>query len=226
MCLQNYVPSSQFVVSVVSAVPFDRIITSPIAPYLRMLKCLRVERIASVMPFMEAVVQRGTVIIPALKPISELLMTFFVAVALCHVMSCVLYWAGHPMWEVLEGDGSGAYVCESEGTCGWVLATFRSDQDQMDRYYTAFYYSFTIMSTVGFGDMSAHNTFERLLTTLIMFIGVAMYGVLLGSITSLIQKEDLGTGEFEEKMAQMVVRTQAILLGPIKRRDVFLKDCF
>ncbi len=33
--------------------------------------------------------------------------------------------------------------------------------------------------------------------------GVAMYGVLLGSITSLIQREDLGVIQFEEKMAQM-----------------------
>lgn len=39
---------------------------------------------------------------------------------------------------------------------------------------------------------------------MIMFVGVAMYGVLLGSITQLIQKDDLSTADFEEKMAQMV----------------------
>lgn len=71
-----------------------------------MLKCLRVERIMTVMPFIEALVQRGTFIVPALQPISELLMTFFVGLALCHIMSCVLYWAGHPMWEAMDTDST------------------------------------------------------------------------------------------------------------------------
>ena len=58
------------------------------------------------------------------------------------------------------------------------------------------------MSTVGFGDMSAHNSWERFITTWIMLIGVAVYTVMLGAVTALLQNRQLGERVFEEKMAQ------------------------
>ena len=59
------------------------------------------------------------------------------------------------------------------------------------------------MSTVGFGDMSAHNSWERFITTWIMLIGVAVYTVMLGAVTALLQNRQLGERVFEETMAQM-----------------------
>jgi hypothetical protein len=199
---ENLLPRADFIVSFVTSVPWDLMFTS--TPQLRLLKCIRVERMGAVMPFVEVLVERGTVLIPALKPITELLITICVAAALCHIMSCFLYFAGHPRWEQLsDGVSTSTFACEDTGTCGWVVTTFTADETSGERYWTAFYYSFTIMATVGFGDISAHNPVERVMTVITMFIGVAMYGVLLGSITSLIQKEDLGMIEYEEKVQQM-----------------------
>ncbi len=167
----NGIPSTGFVVLLIGCVPWDRLF--PGMPYLRLVKCIRVERMLAVMPFVEVLMERGTMVFPALKPVAELIITIGVAMALCHVMSCFLYFAGHPMWEAL-GDGSGdgsVFACEDAGTCGWVTQVFLSDETMSDRYYTAFYYSFTIMATVGFGDISASNPYERILTMLTMAIG-------------------------------------------------------
>ena len=44
------------------------------------------------------------------------------------------------------------------------------------RYVAAYYYGFTIMSTVGFGDISAHRTSERMLTIVMMLVGCFNFG--------------------------------------------------
>lgn len=101
----NYIPSSSFVVSLITAMPLDKWAYMYLgyghrnAAYFRAVKCLRVERMKHTMPFFDAFVERWTVVIPALKPMASLLSTLVFAIALCHIMSCLLYLAGHPMWE-------------------------------------------------------------------------------------------------------------------------------
>lgn len=169
----NGIPSTAFCVGLITSVPWDRIFSG--APYLRLLKCTSMERFSPVMPLFEVVLDRGVMIFPALKPITSLIFTVMVAAALCHTMSCFLYFAGHPRWEAIgDGSGNNLYACEDAGTCGWVVNTFTSDEAVWERYWTAFYYSFTIMATVGFGDISANNAVERILTMLAMFVGTTL----------------------------------------------------
>lgn len=118
------------------------------------------------------------------------------------------------MWEETTATGADGHVnstlemvglkCEATASCGWVSSVqWPAETTQLERYLTAFYYAFTIMTTVGFGDLKANHAYERFVTTWIMLVGVAMYAVLLGAITALIQSSNLGNAAFEEKMAQM-----------------------
>ena len=84
----------------------------------------------------------------------------------CLFVSQQLYWVGHPRWD--------EPACELTDTCGWVTRKIASgvwiDPDNpsvdlnyedgdpiagtttvMTKYVTAFYWSFTILTTVGFG---------------------------------------------------------------------------
>ena len=132
----NGAPSTAFCIGLATSVPWDRLFLN--MPYLRLIKCIRVERMAVLMPFIEALLERAALVFPMIKPITEIVITAGVATALCHVMSCFLYFAGHPMWEVLD-DGSGnTYACETGGTCGWVITTFSADESCWQRYWTAF----------------------------------------------------------------------------------------
>ena len=87
-------------------------------------------------------------------------------------MACFLYWAGGPSWESPlppSFDDNGTLVftgfeCEMTSTCGWVIAEGENLDTTWAKYITSFYYSFTIMSTVGFGDHHAHNPTERFIT--------------------------------------------------------------
>lgn len=220
----NYIPSVAFSVSLITSIPFDRLMTpyygSRGAYYFRAIKCLRVEQLEHTKPFFDAFITKWTIVIPALKPMASLLTAGICAIGLCHVMSCLLYLSGHPMWEEpiwsetseLDEEGNHVnttltlegYVCDETDSCGWVAgASWPENTTRWERYMTAYYYSFTIMSTVGFGDISAKNPTERFVTTWIMLVGVAMYAVVLGAITALIQSSNLGNAAFEETMAQM-----------------------
>jgi len=48
------------------------------------------------------------------------------------------------------------------------------------------YYTFTTISTVGYGDISGGTFVEKWVCTFYLFIGVGTYGFISGSITSII----------------------------------------
>jgi hypothetical protein len=50
------------------------------------------------------------------------------------------------------------------------------------------YYSFTTLSTVGFGDVRPYGDLERLFTVIILVAGVSIFSVFLGDLGTLIEK--------------------------------------
>lgn len=51
----------------------------------------------------------------------------------------------------------------------------------MERAIAVTYFSFTSLSTVGFGDMHPRNDVERCLTAFILLFGVCIFSILLGN---------------------------------------------
>ena len=54
-------------------------------------------------------------------------------------------------------------------------------------YLAAAYWSLTAISTIGFGDITPVTNAERAVMLLVEILGVLFFGILLGSITSLLQ---------------------------------------
>ena len=50
----------------------------------------------------------------------------------------------------------------------------------------AMYYAFTTLSTVGFGDLKPVNTAEYLMCSLVMFIGVALFSLILSNFLEIL----------------------------------------
>lgn len=46
-------------------------------------------------------------------------------------------------------------------------------------YVSAYYYAFTVLTTVGFGDISAHSEAERVVNVIIMVFGAYIFGAFL-----------------------------------------------
>ena len=54
----------------------------------------------------------------------------------------------------------------------------------------SFYFIFTTITTVGYGDMSATTLLEQIICVIIMFIGVIAFAMASGTITNFIQNID------------------------------------
>lgn len=55
-------------------------------------------------------------------------------------------------------------------------------------YIASFYFVTTFLSTVGFGDITPTTTAERVVATVMMFVGITFFGFLLGVMQTVIQR--------------------------------------
>ena len=53
----------------------------------------------------------------------------------------------------------------------------------------------TTITTVGYGDITASNTFERFICVLLHIIGVLSYSLAAGSLTSILVNHDDSVGK-------------------------------
>ena len=54
-----------------------------------------------------------------------------------------------------------------------------------DQYITSFYFTITTITTVGYGDISAGTTSEKIICIFIMLIGVIAFSFASGSLASI-----------------------------------------
>ena len=73
-----------------------------------------------------------------------------------------------------------------------------ADRSDINVIIFVMYYSFTTLSTVGFGDIYPHSDVERLFTIIVLVAGVSIFSVFLGDIGSLIEKYDEVHGDLEQ----------------------------
>ena len=73
--------------------------------------------------------------------------------------------------------------------------------DESNQYMTAFYFTITTITTVGYGDYSPGTFLEKIFGVLIMFIGVMAFSFASGSLTNYIQQQDNTSAIYEEKIA-------------------------
>ena len=73
------------------------------------------------------------------------------------------------------------------------------------------YYMFTSLSTVGFGDYHPRSNFERIVVTLILLFGVAIFSYIMGNFQSILDQfqsynDDLDKGDELNKFFGVLVK--------------------
>lgn len=67
-------------------------------------------------------------------------------------------------------------------------------------YINSFYWTLTTVTTVGYGDINAGTTLERIFNLVIMSFGVLMYSFAIGSLSSIVSTLDAKTAEMNQKL--------------------------
>ena len=60
------------------------------------------------------------------------------------------------------------------------------DNTNFENLIIVVYFAFTTLSTVGFGDFNPKSEFERIITTFILLIGVAIFSFIMGDFISIL----------------------------------------
>ena len=102
----------------------------------------------------------------------------------------------------------------------WVDAASFSGLKELDLYFAAIYFTVTTFTTVGYGDISAKNTPERLLGCATMIIGVVAFSYATGAASSLISNTDAKNALYKEKMHTLKKLNDAIKMDSHLLREI------
>ena len=72
-------------------------------------------------------------------------------------------------------------------------------------YYISFYWTITTITTVGYGDISGTNNYERLFASFVMVVGVILFSIANGALASIISSLDGQSGEYEDKLNTLIL---------------------
>lgn len=76
--------------------------------------------------------------------------------------------------------------------CGWIaLDGFESGPSDLSPYQSSLYWTITTLTTVGFGDITPIGPSQTAYTMVVMGLGAAMYGYIIGNVASLLANLDV-----------------------------------
>lgn len=82
----------------------------------------------------------------------------------------------------------------------WIVQGGFADVDIGSKYLASFYWAFTTVSTVGYGDIHAYNDTEMMMAIICMMVGAGFYSMIVSSITSLMSSLDDAQLELGSKL--------------------------
>jgi len=118
------------------------------------------------------------------KTFLRILRIILIMAAVCHQMACVWTFAGRSA--DLNGEDS------------WLANDFKSytaedtkgGPDVADIYIAAYYFCFTTMTTVGYGDVTPYSSTERVVAVALQLCGGFVCAWVIASLTSIVTEED------------------------------------
>ena len=172
----------------VSFCPFDLIIqsNSKSANYNNMIRLLRIPRMYRILKISKIIkyfkskqqsnTDKGIFQHINLKESTLKFLGFFLTVITCaHLMTCLFYFAAK-------------YNNFSSMT--WIIRYNYLDKTPGEQYIASMYFTYTTLTTVGYGDITPGTNFEIVLTLLWMLFGVAFFSFTIGSLASMLSSAD------------------------------------
>ncbi|CAH1238966.1 KCNH7 [Branchiostoma lanceolatum] len=186
-----------FLIDVVAAIPFDLLLfgseTDETTTLIGLLKTARLLRLVRVARKIDRYSEYGAAVL-------LLLMATFALIA--HWLACIWYAIGNverPMlpakigWlDILAKQTHQPYTNDSN-----------SGPSLKSKYITALYFTFSSLTSVGFGNVSPNTNAEKVFCICIMLIGSLMYASIFGNVSAIIQRLYSGTARYHTQMLRV-----------------------
>lgn len=125
--------------------------------------------------------ERGRTVLQQLKLVFYISMTG-------HVTACIWY-------RIARSEGF--------GDDSWTTLYGINDLPASSKYLSAIYWSFTTLTTVGYGDVSAHTDRERVFALFVIMAGAVVFAMIVGQMSTLAQDMNAAQRAHVKKMAQV-----------------------
>ncbi|KAL9919167.1 potassium voltage-gated channel seizure isoform 1-T4 [Glossina fuscipes fuscipes] len=196
--------SGWFLIDLVAAIPFDLLLVGSdtdelgldneeTTTLIGLLKTARLLRLVRVARKIDRYSEYGAAVL-------VLLMATFVLIA--HWLACIWYAIGNAERIMLTKN------------IGW-LHTLGNDIEEpyfenktggpsiKSRYITALYFTFTSLTSVGFGNVAPNTDAEKIFTICVMLVGSLMYASIFGNVSAIIQRLYSGTARYHTQMLRV-----------------------
>eukprot|EP01135_Chromosphaera_perkinsii_P012164 Nk52_evm2s2604 gene=Nk52_evmTU2s2604 len=104
------------------------------------------------------------------------------------------------VWHILTCFWVFLALVDEDSQKHWIYRRGLTGSDNAEIYIAASYYVIGTITTVGFGDITAENTQERLLSIFIMFLGISFYSYTIASLSSMLVQGDTEQRKLQRKL--------------------------
>uniref|UniRef100_A0A6I8Q228 Potassium channel, voltage-gated eag-related subfamily H, member 6 n=1 Tax=Xenopus tropicalis TaxID=8364 RepID=A0A6I8Q228_XENTR len=187
-----------FLIDMVAAIPFDLLIyrtgSDETTTLIGLLKTARLLRLVRVARKLDRYSEYGAAVL-------FLLMCTFALIA--HWLACIWYAIGNverPLMQHKIGwlDNLAAQIGKSYND-----TDLTSGPSIKDKYVTALYFTFSSLTSVGFGNVSPNTNSEKIFSICVMLIGSLMYASIFGNVSAIIQRLYSGTARYHTQMLRV-----------------------
>ncbi|KAF5306563.1 hypothetical protein FQR65_LT07290 [Abscondita terminalis] len=186
-----------FLIDLVAAIPFDLLLfgsdTDETTTLIGLLKTARLLRLVRVARKIDRYSEYGAAVL-------LLLMATFALIA--HWLACIWYAIGNAERPALHAK-IGWLDTLAEHTQQYYYTNNTGGPSIKSRYITALYFTFTSLTSVGFGNVAPNTDAEKIFTICVMLVGSLMYASIFGNVSAIIQRLYSGTARYHTQMLRV-----------------------
>ena len=161
----------------------------------RLLKLLRVLKLSKFGKFIEEYN-----INPALLGVQKLVVQIcFVA----HIIACFWYFLSTSDVVGFDDDYTTGFANGTYAEDTWAKKFNFVDVPIGDKYVASFYWTISTMLSIGYGDIYATNSGERVYSVVTQLLGAVMFGAVIAQVTRLIESQNPQQRAYKEKMDEL-----------------------
>jgi voltage-gated potassium channel len=163
---------------------------------LRLVRLLKLARLVKLAKYMNAVEDRTGISPHTFDLIKLTIEVVFIG----HMIAC-LWW--YYSINMSPGNSWWDYHVAGKEELFASLGREYPEPDLNEKYLTVLYWTITTLSTVGYGDISPHNTSERILSILIMIVGASVFGYIVANVSTLMSSLNEASARVNERVSEV-----------------------
>lgn len=195
-----------FIPDVISFIPFELLVAASSLKSLKLLKFIRLVRLMKLMRLMN--IQHLLLDRMDVNPhVMRILTLLGKIILLAHLLTCLWHFIALPVCG--DDDHPVEKACpevtahNAPSSWNWVRKYHVDKFSLAARYIASFHYVIATLMAVGYGDIAATNTTERVVSLMMQLVGATLFGFILSAVTGFVEFANPREMEYKKRMGEI-----------------------